>query len=95
MANIEIIDSSRGGKIVCVNNYMYSFCRTSKENISYYFCKSKCGSSAHVSGDKVIRFNEKHNHEDHAEKITSLKIVKNIRKRAAEEPLVSANKIYR
>jgi hypothetical protein len=43
----------------------------------------------------VIRFNEKHNHEDHAEKITSLKIVKNIRKRAAEEPLVSANKIYR
>jgi hypothetical protein len=95
MANIEIIDSSRGGKIVCVNNYMYSLTKTTKENISYYSCKGKCGSSVHVRGDEVLRFKEQHNHPDDEEKINSLKVVKNLRKRAAEEPLVSANKLYR
>jgi len=98
MSNVEFILAQRGGAHVSVNNFLFKRKSAPFGSTEYYYCISKnCKSSLQVKDNEVLinSINENHSHPDHQDQIQRLKIERNIRKRAAEEPFTSVLAIYR
>ena len=95
MSTFELIPSGRGGYLLCVNNNIFRKARN-KNGIDYYYCcEQDCKSTARINNGVLISLSEQHDHPSVEDKIRNMKIVSNLRKRAAEEPLISIPSIYR
>jgi hypothetical protein len=95
MEKFEFIVSERNnGRFVCLNKYLYRKRKTVGEK-DYYSCVDKCSASLQLSLGEISNINENHSHQNHHDRIETLKLRSLLRKRAADEPLESVNKIYR
>ena len=94
MSAFEFISAERNGVILCVNNFMYKK-KKSVGTKDYYYCIDKCKSVVHLTLGVISSAKDQHDHPNHKEKIDALRIRNNLRKRVAEEPLLSVHDVYR
>jgi hypothetical protein len=94
MSQVEYIDSDRMGCLIFVNLFLDKIKPKPREKQKQYsYCVENCGSSAPTSGKHHSQ--EKHEHPNHKARIAKPKFRNNLRKRLAEDPIESVNKIYR
>ncbi len=92
MSEVEYIESDRMGRLILENQFLYKMKSKPCEK-QHYYCVDNCGSSVHLLLGKITSLKEKHQHPNHEARIANLKFRNNLRKRVAEDPLESVNKI--
>lgn len=90
----HFLESTRGGKLLCLNNYIMrlNFRRCGK---TYWKCKTrKCSSSAITKDGNLILARENHNHEVNTTEIQLKRSVILLKKRAVEDLCRPVRDVY-